>query len=74
MRVPETPPRGTPAAVKPSGGVLVSAEQKWLDSAARSLSSRAGSTSVVAWAIRSKKKPSIFIDAQRAAGGWIVAI
>jgi hypothetical protein len=37
-------------------------------------SSRAGTTSVVAWAIHSKKKPSIFIDAQRAAGGWIVAI
>jgi transposase len=45
---------------------------KWLNSTARSLSSRAGSTSVVAWAIRPETKP-IFIDARRAAGGSIAA-
>jgi hypothetical protein len=32
------------------------------------------STSVVAWAIRPETKLSIFIDALRAAGGWIAAI
>jgi hypothetical protein len=43
---------------------------KWLNSTPRSLSSRE-STSVVAWAIRPETKPSIFIDARRAAGGSI---
>ena len=30
-------------------------------------------TSAVQWAIRPKTKPSVFIDAQRAADGWIAA-
>jgi hypothetical protein len=68
-RVPEPRPGQDPPR-SPAGGAIVFGETKWLDSTARSLNSRVGSTSRVVWGEPPRDEAEHFFQCP-ACGRWV---